>query len=273
MKNNLLSIGEVARMKGVSVKALRYYERIGILPPAHVNEQTGYRSYTMPQMPEVDIIQSCIELGIPLKELAVYRTERGMLDLSALLERGYGLALEKLQRAQGTMAQIDSYRKGIEVQQTYRHVESRCERTVEQCTVLAQEWGSAPFDAKRYVSVMTELYHDADRLALTPLYLQGMAYFATKSDGLSTWYVVLEVCTVGEAGGGVKTDDESTTTVVVPGDIYQVERIKCEGFERCFEQVFERAATWRSTGKPLLALDVWDAEVESGHSVVELLHG
>ena len=273
MKNNLLSIGEVARMKGVSVKALRYYERIGILPPAQVSERTGYRFYTMSQMPEVDIIQSCIELGIPLKELAGYRTERGTLDLSALLAQGFGLASEKLRRAQGTMAQIESYCKGIEVQQTYRHTGTHCVRSVEQCTVLAREWGDASFDAKRYVSVMTKLYHDAGRLSLTPLYLQGMARFASRDGGSSVWYAVLQVCAVGKTGESAKTDDEGAATMVVPGGVYQVERVEHEGFEQCFEQAFEKAATWCSAGKPLLALDVWDAEIGPGQSVVELLRG
>ena len=41
MRNDLLSIGEVANLKGVSVKALRYYERVGVLRPAYVNPETG----------------------------------------------------------------------------------------------------------------------------------------------------------------------------------------------------------------------------------------
>ena len=56
MRNNLLSIGEVARMKGVGIKALRYYERIGVLLPAHVDSQTGYRYYALSQMPELDVV-------------------------------------------------------------------------------------------------------------------------------------------------------------------------------------------------------------------------
>ncbi|MFR3273445.1 MAG: MerR family DNA-binding transcriptional regulator [Slackia sp.] len=39
MKNELLSIGEVSRMKGVSPKSLRYYEQLGILTPARVTTQ------------------------------------------------------------------------------------------------------------------------------------------------------------------------------------------------------------------------------------------
>ena len=41
MKHELLSIGEVSRMKGVSPKSLRYYEQLGILTPAHVDPQSG----------------------------------------------------------------------------------------------------------------------------------------------------------------------------------------------------------------------------------------
>ena len=88
MRNNLLSIGEVARMKGVGIKALRYYERIGVLLPAHVDSQTGYRYYALSQMPELDVVVTCVELGLPLKELHRYRTAEGRLDLEALLERG-----------------------------------------------------------------------------------------------------------------------------------------------------------------------------------------
>lgn len=36
MKSSLLSIGEASKLKNVSIKALRYYEKIGIFPPAHI---------------------------------------------------------------------------------------------------------------------------------------------------------------------------------------------------------------------------------------------
>ena len=40
----MLRIGEFARRGRVSVKALRHYEAIGLLKPAHVDAATGYRS-------------------------------------------------------------------------------------------------------------------------------------------------------------------------------------------------------------------------------------
>jgi DNA-binding transcriptional MerR regulator len=39
-----LSIGDFSRMTHLSVKALRHYHDLGLLEPADVNAQTGYRS-------------------------------------------------------------------------------------------------------------------------------------------------------------------------------------------------------------------------------------
>ena len=85
MKNELLSIGEAAKLKQVSVKSLRYYETIGILKPTYVDPSSGYRYYSPNQMIDLDVILTCIELGIPLKSLADRKTSRGSLNLKELL--------------------------------------------------------------------------------------------------------------------------------------------------------------------------------------------
>ena len=89
-------------MKNVGVKSLRYYERLGILPPAFVDPQSGYRYYSMNQMVDIDVITTCISLGIPLKELTDYLHPHSVLDIEPLLERGRGIAVQRL-RAQGAI--------------------------------------------------------------------------------------------------------------------------------------------------------------------------
>jgi PPM family protein phosphatase len=42
--NELLTIGEFARRAGVSSKALRIYDEIGLLRPVHVDQRNGYRA-------------------------------------------------------------------------------------------------------------------------------------------------------------------------------------------------------------------------------------
>ena len=37
------TIGEISKMKGVGIKSLRYYDKVGVLKPAYINQETGYR--------------------------------------------------------------------------------------------------------------------------------------------------------------------------------------------------------------------------------------
>lgn len=73
-KQNLLTIGNLSKQTGVHVKSLRYYEQLGILLPAYTDPDTGYRYYTLSQIPVVDAIRVCIFLDIPLKEFTGFLT-------------------------------------------------------------------------------------------------------------------------------------------------------------------------------------------------------
>ena len=46
----MFSIGEFARLGAVSIRTLRHYDEIGLLPPAEVDPVTGYRSYSAKQL-------------------------------------------------------------------------------------------------------------------------------------------------------------------------------------------------------------------------------
>lgn len=90
-----LSIGKVSKLKNVSIKSLRYYDRIGILKPAFINTDTNYRYYTEEQLYLLDAITLCIKLGIPLKDLNRY-VENNSINLQKLLYDGKILAEEKI---------------------------------------------------------------------------------------------------------------------------------------------------------------------------------
>lgn len=114
-----LSIGKVSKQKNVSIKSLRYYDRIGILKPAFVNEQTNYRYYTQEQLYLLDAITLCIKLGIPLKDLNGY-VENGSINLQKLLYDGKILAEEKimeihncLEALQDTLQQLSGSFNGM----------------------------------------------------------------------------------------------------------------------------------------------------------------
>ena len=52
-----LKIGEFSRLMQTTVKTLRHYEQIGLLAPLEVDEDTGYRYYSLGQMQRLNAIK------------------------------------------------------------------------------------------------------------------------------------------------------------------------------------------------------------------------
>ena len=64
----MFSIGEFARLGGVSVRTLRHYDEIGLLRPATVDPGTGYRGYSAQQLGQLNRIMALKELGLSLTQ-------------------------------------------------------------------------------------------------------------------------------------------------------------------------------------------------------------
>jgi DNA-binding transcriptional MerR regulator len=65
----LTSIGEFARQSRLSPKALRLYDRLGLLSPAWIDPDSGYRWYAPGQLERAHLIASLRALGLPLAEI------------------------------------------------------------------------------------------------------------------------------------------------------------------------------------------------------------
>ena len=65
----MLSIGQMSKACGVTVKTLRHYEKIGLLCPCTVEESTGYRYYSEEQIPTMLLISRFKHYGFPLSEI------------------------------------------------------------------------------------------------------------------------------------------------------------------------------------------------------------
>jgi DNA-binding transcriptional MerR regulator len=64
----MFSIGEFARLGGVSVRTLRHYDEIGLLRPATVDPDTGYRGYSAAQLGQLNRVMALKELGLSLTQ-------------------------------------------------------------------------------------------------------------------------------------------------------------------------------------------------------------
>jgi DNA-binding transcriptional MerR regulator len=67
----LLGIGDFSRMTFLSVKTLRHYHEVGLLEPAQVDPDTGYRRYETGQVPAAQAIRRLRELGMSIDDVRV----------------------------------------------------------------------------------------------------------------------------------------------------------------------------------------------------------
>ena len=69
MTDTLLPIGKMAQINHISIPTLRLYDKMGLLKPTVINEETGYRYYDIRQNARLDMIAYMKELGMSLAEI------------------------------------------------------------------------------------------------------------------------------------------------------------------------------------------------------------
>ena len=92
MKN---SISETAKLSGVSVRTLHYYDKIGLLKPSEVISETGYRYYDETAMARLQQVLFYKELDFPLKEIVKIMNASDYSKEEALLKQRELLKLKR----------------------------------------------------------------------------------------------------------------------------------------------------------------------------------
>ena len=60
----LFTIGDMAKLCGISARQLRYYDQIGVIRPSYRNPSNGYRYYTQDQIEPLFFLKELKDLGI-----------------------------------------------------------------------------------------------------------------------------------------------------------------------------------------------------------------
>lgn len=113
----MFRIGEFAQIAQVSGRQLRFYDQLGLLQPAHIDAQTGYRYYSIRQLPRLNAILALKEFGLSLEQIGpllkdeISPTElRAMLTLKrAEVERSLREEETRLRHIESRIAQIDRH--------------------------------------------------------------------------------------------------------------------------------------------------------------------
>lgn len=111
----MIRIGDFSKISRVTVKTLRYYDEVGLLKPARLDQLTGYRYYTYEQLPRLNRILALKDLGFSLEEIGRLLGEdltleqmRGMLRLrQAEIRQQVQDEMERLRRVEVRLRQIE----------------------------------------------------------------------------------------------------------------------------------------------------------------------
>ncbi|MCP1101838.1 DNA-binding transcriptional MerR regulator [Aequitasia blattaphilus] len=105
-------IGTFAGMNHVTIKTLRYYDEIGLLEPAYVETESGYRYYTSAQLPILHQILALRDMGLALEEIKKILKEQGEISIESILKRKRAEILKEIARKTEILSRIDTLLNG-----------------------------------------------------------------------------------------------------------------------------------------------------------------
>jgi effector-binding domain-containing protein len=115
----MFKIGDFSRLSRISVKALRYYDEIGLLKPVKVDQFTGYRYYSVDQLPRLNYISVLKDMGLSLEEIATLinndLTPHQMRDIFILKK---GELQQRVNEEQKRLEQVEKLLQQIEKEGT-----------------------------------------------------------------------------------------------------------------------------------------------------------
>jgi DNA-binding transcriptional MerR regulator len=112
----VFKIGDFSRIARVSCRLLRYYDELGLLKPAQLERDSGYRYYSASQLPRLNRILVLKELGLSLEEIArVLDSNLSAAELRGMLtvrrndaQRALAEEMDRLRHIESRIAQIDA---------------------------------------------------------------------------------------------------------------------------------------------------------------------
>lgn len=108
MNEELLKIGEIAEFAGISSKALRIYEKMELITPVKVDEETGYRYYSPDQVKQLEALLEWKDMGFSLKEIKIiFSGKYSKDDIQLILDSKKKEWQEKIWIAEARMEEID----------------------------------------------------------------------------------------------------------------------------------------------------------------------
>ncbi|MCD1161614.1 MerR family transcriptional regulator [Peribacillus frigoritolerans] len=91
-----LTIGEMAKLRGMTAETLRHYDRIDLFKPQYIDPNSGYRFYSIFQYEVLGTIKELRQLGMSTDEIKDYFNERNFSKSLDILKAKHADLVSKL---------------------------------------------------------------------------------------------------------------------------------------------------------------------------------
>lgn len=171
---NYLKIGEFAKLRNVNINSLLYYEKLGILKPIYVDPKSQYRYYTAEQLPVLDTIILCINLGIPLKSMSEYIDGDGHFKFRELLTQGKELAHQHINDIQTQLYAIERSLTRMENDKAILNRQGIYTRRIEKRQIVTTPFFTSKLEFENIEIEINQLYTQAQKNKLSPILPAGV---------------------------------------------------------------------------------------------------
>lgn len=188
----LLTIGKLAKLTGIHVKALRYYDRIGILIPTYINSENGYRYYSREHIYLVDMIKLCAEISIPLKDIKEFLAIDGTtIDIDSVLDTGIKLVRNKIDEFEKKLGFLEEMKKDVQRNETLRKKKDGIYLTIEPTDYWFEPF-KGEIGTNDYHFALNQLFKRVTALGLEAIYEGGIALVTINQQTESFLFLTLE---------------------------------------------------------------------------------
>ncbi len=201
------SIGEFARHGRVSVRMLRHYDAIGLLRPACVDPVTGYRSYEVSQLAELNRLIALKDLGFTLQQVQAILAERvSAAELRGMLRLRRAEIQARIEDEAVRLARVEARLAAIENEDQGRvPPDGVVVKRLPPVRVAEMTGTAAGYEPEAITPVIQPLYRDLwQRMASAGVAQAGpaLAYYEDSPAGDGVIVVHAAVPAAAAAGGG-----------------------------------------------------------------------
>jgi DNA-binding transcriptional MerR regulator len=119
----MLRIGDFSKLCRVTIKALRYYDEIGLLKPDYIGEENGYRYYRPDKLKKISEIISYRDMGFSLDEIAsLINSNSDSLSVHNMVIEKQTQVISGIHSEKQKLAKLNAFIKSLEEERIMSNV-------------------------------------------------------------------------------------------------------------------------------------------------------